>query len=81
MHVIRGPQRHVKRTRSASQLRRQKAFQWCARVWRENATPSVIEQWQNFAVPPETAYNAFLRINLVLRYNNIKIKFPPLPPE
>jgi len=72
MRVIRGPQRHVKRALSAIQRNRRNAFRKCCRSWRVNADSHARDAWQSFATEPETAFNAFMRINLVRVFDDLE---------
>jgi len=64
-------QRHVKRTPSASQIRRRKAFMSCTYYWNNNLTTAQRQQWNSEAPGKLTGYNYFLSINLVRGYNEL----------
>lgn len=77
---IRQHQRHVKRTRSPAQVKRNKSFRHCCNYWQKSVSPSQKELWKIFADKSNTGWTAFLHINLIRVFNDL----PPLatpPPE
>lgn len=76
---IRGPQRRVRKEPSITQRKRRNAFRTCLKFWPSHGQGRTGEEWKNFAIPPETAWNAYLRINLVRAFNGLHVLH--LPPR
>lgn len=78
MVVHRVPKR-CKTCRSARQLKRQNAFLRCKNLWMNSISVQDKNRWKYIANFPETAYNAFLRINLMRCFNDLEpYGSPPL---
>lgn len=73
MHRISGPQRHVKRAPSAIQRKRRNAYRTCCHHWNVGTHEEDRNTWQLYAVGSETAFNAYLRINLVRVFNGLLV--------
>lgn len=76
---IRGPQRHVKRTRSTTQIKRSKSFRTCCTYWSNKLTPSDQLLWHITSKQTDTAFNYFLRINLARAFNDLPLLTTPPP--
>lgn len=73
----RGPQRHVRRQRSDSQRKRNNAFKTCSIFWKKHFSSDFHDAWQSFAFNKETAYMAFMRINIYRVFNDLSILSVP----
>ncbi len=70
---LRGPQRRIKRTRSAAQVKRNNAFRACCTYWRKNLSVNQKFQWELAGPFPLTAFNYFLSLNLDRQVNDLDI--------
>ena len=76
-HNVKRPQRHIKRQRSQSQVKRNKSFRSCCTFWRLTMTNPQRNSWTSFAENSETNYNAFLRLNIIRSFNDLPILATP----
>ena len=77
--IIRGPQRRIRRTRTPEQQKRQRSYRTCCTYWNVSTTDATRELWNRYGTDRQTAFNAFLSINLVRVYNDLPVL--ALPPD
>lgn len=69
---IRHQSKPVRKTPSTSQLKRRNSFRVCCRFWRKSLTKSQKASWISCTLKGQTAYNTFLRINVVRVFNDLQ---------